>query len=48
MGLCPMPSIAPFEAHAERYEVWFERHQAAYVSELLALRPFVPLAGCGL
>lgn len=43
-----MARIEPFEAHAERYEAWFERHDAAYVSELLALRPFVPLTGRGL
>jgi SAM-dependent methyltransferase len=43
-----MARIAPFEAHAARYEVWFDRHAAAYVSELLALRPFVPLQGRGL
>lgn len=43
-----MPRIEPFEAHAERYDAWFERHQASYVSELLALRAFVPLSGRGL
>ena len=43
-----MPRFEPFEAHAERYDAWFERHQAAYVSELLALRPFVPMSGRGL
>lgn len=43
-----MPRTAPFEAHHQRYEAWFERHQAAYVSELLALRPFVPWEGRGL
>lgn len=43
-----MARIEPFEAHAERYEAWFERHDAAYISELLALRPFVPLNGRGL
>jgi SAM-dependent methyltransferase len=43
-----MARIEPFEAHTERYEAWFERHDAAYVSELLALRPFVPLTGRGL
>ena len=43
-----MPRIEPFEAHAERYDAWFERHQASYVSELLALRPFVPMSGRGL
>jgi len=31
-----------FEAHHQRYEAWFEKHEAAYLSELLALRPFVP------
>lgn len=43
-----MPKGAPFEQHAGRYEAWFDRHDAAYVSELLALRPFVPLQGRGL
>jgi SAM-dependent methyltransferase len=40
--------IAPFALHHERYERWFDEHPAAYVSELLALRPFVPLRGLGL
>jgi SAM-dependent methyltransferase len=40
--------IGPFEAHGERYEQWFETHRAAYVSELLALRPFIPSDGLGL
>lgn len=39
---------APFEAHHRRYDAWFEKHQAAYISELLALRPFVPWQGYGL
>jgi SAM-dependent methyltransferase len=43
-----MPRTAPFEAHHQRYEAWFEKHRAAYVSELLALRPFVPWEGRGL
>jgi SAM-dependent methyltransferase len=43
-----MPRIAPFEAYAPRYEAWFERHHAAYLSELLALRAFVPWSGRGL
>ena len=38
----------PFEAEAERYDAWFDRHPAAYVSELLALRAFVPWQGAGL
>ena len=38
----------PFEAHHQRYEAWFGKHEAAYVSELLALRPFVPWQGRGI
>jgi SAM-dependent methyltransferase len=37
-----------FEADAARYDAWFERHRAAYLSELLALRAFVPWSGRGL
>jgi SAM-dependent methyltransferase len=43
-----MARSEPFEQHAVRYEAWFEHHDAAYVSELLALRPFVPMQGKGL
>lgn len=43
-----MPRTAPFEAHHGRYEAWFGRHEAAYLSELLALRPFVPWTGLSL
>lgn len=38
----------PFDTHHERYERWFDTHQAAYVSELLALRALVPREGRGL
>jgi SAM-dependent methyltransferase len=43
-----VPRVAPFEAHHRRYEAWFGEHEAAYISELLALRPFVPWEGRGL
>jgi SAM-dependent methyltransferase len=43
-----MPRSEPFDQHTGRYEAWFEHHDATYVSELLALRPFVPLTGRGL
>lgn len=43
-----MPKRGPFEAHHQRYEAWFDKHRAAYLSELLALRPFVPWQGQGL
>ncbi|MBE0621196.1 MAG: class I SAM-dependent methyltransferase [Burkholderiales bacterium] len=42
-----MPRVAPFETHHQRYEDWFDKHEAAYLSELLALRPFVPWEGWG-
>lgn len=43
-----MAKAGPFETHHLRYEAWFETHEGAYVSELLALRPFVPWKGRGL
>lgn len=43
-----MPITAPFEAHHQRYEAWFDKHKAAYISELLALRYFVPCQGRGI
>ena len=43
-----MPRVASFEAHHQRYEAWFEKHEAAYISELLALRPFLPWEGRGI
>jgi SAM-dependent methyltransferase len=43
-----VPRTAPFDAHWGRYEAWFQRHEAAYLSELLALRAFVPWSGLGI
>lgn len=43
-----MPKVTAFDDHAFRYEAWFERHPAAYLSELLALRALVPWRGRGL
>lgn len=43
-----MAQSTPFATHHRRYEAWFEHHRAAYVAELLALRPFVPYTGRGL
>jgi ubiquinone/menaquinone biosynthesis C-methylase UbiE len=43
-----MPRVAPFETHHERYEAWFLKNETAYISELLALRPFVPWEARGL
>lgn len=39
---------AAFDANHRRYEAWFEKHESAYLSELLALRPFVPWQGLGI
>jgi ubiquinone/menaquinone biosynthesis C-methylase UbiE len=43
-----MPKSAPFEAHTERYEDWFEKYDDAYQSELNALDRLVPAAGRGI
>lgn len=43
-----MPTTAPFQAHTDRYERWFEDHPAVYQSELEALRRLVPTGGRGL
>lgn len=40
--------LAAFETHHERYEAWFDRHEAAYLSELLAVRALLPWQGLGL
>jgi ubiquinone/menaquinone biosynthesis C-methylase UbiE len=44
----PVPRSAPFEAHTERYEEWFEDHEDAYRSELAALERLVPETGRGI
>ncbi len=43
-----MAKSAPFEAHSERYDEWYVRHQAVYLSELLAVRALLPWKGQGL
>ena len=48
-GSCwPVPRMALCEARHQRYEAWFDKREAAYISELLALRPFVPWVGRGI
>ncbi len=39
---------APFVSQHQDYDAWFEQHQAAYLSELLAVRALLPLGGRGL
>ncbi|QSG07271.1 class I SAM-dependent methyltransferase [Halapricum desulfuricans] len=43
-----MPKTAPFEEHTDRYEQWFETHEAAYRSELAALERLLSPAGYGI
>lgn len=43
-----MEKTAPFDEHSDRYDRWFDTYKPAYISELLALRAFVPLDGHGL
>ena len=44
----PGPRTEPFVTHHVRYDDWFERHRAAYLSELLAVRVLLPWEGRGL
>lgn len=43
-----MPRTAPFETYHQRYDEWFIQHEAAYHSELLAVRAQLPWQGLGL
>jgi len=43
-----MDSIRIFDEHAEEYDAWFEVNEAAYLSEIEALKKFVPQQGRGL
>ena len=43
-----MPGTSPFNNLHGRYEAWFNRHWAAYHSELLAVRALLPWQGLGL
>jgi hypothetical protein len=40
-----VPKIALFESHYQHYEARFEKHEAAYIMELLALRLNMPWYG---
>ncbi len=43
-----MVKSAPFENNIGRYDDWYVRYQAVYLSELLAVRALVPWKGRGL
>lgn len=42
-----MPKSDPFERHTERYEGWFDTHEAAYQTEVQALQRLLPRVGFG-
>lgn len=42
-----MARTTAFDANTERYDQWFVRHDAAYFSELSAVRPLLPPHGRG-
>lgn len=37
-----MPGIEPFEKHFKQYDRWFDDHEYAYQSELLAIKEIIP------
>jgi SAM-dependent methyltransferase len=43
-----MAKTAPFDTHPDRYDAWFDRRDAAYRSELQAIRALLPGRGEGL
>ncbi|MFC6942485.1 class I SAM-dependent methyltransferase [Salinirubellus sp. GCM10025818] len=43
-----MPKSEPFERYTERYEGWFDTHEAAYQSEVEALQRLVAQPGFGI
>jgi SAM-dependent methyltransferase len=43
-----MPKSQPFERYTERYERWFDAHEAAYRSEVEALERLIPRTRIGI
>lgn len=43
-----MAKTEPFERYHRHYDAWFARHEALYLSELLAVRALLPFQGRGL
>ena len=41
------PEMNPFEQYGDQYEAWFDRHPAAYASELAAVRELWPTKADG-
>ncbi len=43
-----MPETEPFDTYPDRYDDWFDRHPAAYQSELAVVGELWPEEGVGL
>lgn len=43
-----MPKTEPFNKYADEYEEWFEKNKFVYLSELEAVKQFIPKKGRGL
>ena len=43
-----MPRTQPFDTYLDAYEAWFEKHRYVYLSELEAIRHFLPKDGKGI
>lgn len=39
--------ITPFDAHADEYDAWFDRHRDVYLAELDTVRELLPVGGDG-
>jgi hypothetical protein len=37
-----MPKIEPFDKYYQKYENWFEKYKFVYLSELEAIRNYIP------
>ena len=48
VSVTTLEGVEPFRSHHRRYDEWFQRHEVAYLSELLAVRALLPWQGNGL
>jgi len=48
VSVTTLEGVEPFRSHHRRYDEWFQRHEVAYLSELLAVRALLPWQGTGL
>jgi ubiquinone/menaquinone biosynthesis C-methylase UbiE len=43
-----MPITKPFDQHYDEYEQWFVENRYVYLSEIAAIRHFLPITGLGM